>query len=138
MNNPVATSVSLLFRFHTNICLPNPFHITYCQESCYIMNGASDENIENRIGEENEENEQFLRQKVQRKRRPHALAYRDTNISGAIREKHLCINFWKIAAREKKEARNLPSAFMFLFIDQRYQEPPTKNRWLPTGTSAFT
>ncbi|VDK65658.1 unnamed protein product [Onchocerca ochengi] len=71
---------------------------------CYIMNGASDENTENRIGDENDENEQFLRQKGQRKRRSHALAYRDTNISGS----------------------------------ERCQEPPTRNRWLPTGTSAFT
>lgn len=48
------------------------------------MNGASDENIENKFGEENEGSGQFLRRKGQRKCRPHALAYRDTNIGGSV------------------------------------------------------
>lgn len=47
------------------------------------MNGASDENAENRFGE-NGENEHLLRQKGQQKCRPHALAYRDTNIGGSL------------------------------------------------------
>ncbi|VDP21304.1 unnamed protein product [Onchocerca flexuosa] len=101
------------------------------------MNGASDENIENRIGEENEENEQFLRQKVQRKRRPHALAYRDTNISGAIskecellQERSIYVSISGKSLLEKRRKHEI--------CQQRYQEPPTKNRWLPTGTSAFT
>lgn len=51
------------------------------------MNGASDENAENRFGGENEENEHFLRRKGRRKCRPSALAYRDTNIGRSINQK---------------------------------------------------
>ncbi|EJW84105.1 cyclin domain-containing protein [Wuchereria bancrofti] len=99
------------------------------------MNGASDENAENRFGEENEENEQFLQRKGQRKFRPHALAYRNTNISGSVSKKYEEKGIYvSIAGKslllDKKRRRESSQ--------QRNQEPPTRSRWLPTGISAFT
>ncbi|KAK6100386.1 Cyclin N-terminal domain family protein [Brugia pahangi] len=106
------------------------------------MNGASDENAENRFGEENEENEQFLRRKGQRKSRPHALAYRNTNISGSVSKKyeekgvHISIIEKSLLLDKKRKRESFQ--VLFIFLCQRNQEPPTRSRWLPTGISAFT
>ncbi|EFO20352.1 hypothetical protein LOAG_08137 [Loa loa] len=102
------------------------------------MNGASDENAENRFGEENEENEQFLRRKGQRKCRPHALAYRDTNIGGSYSKGCELLQKKGIYVSISGKSLLLDKRRNHETFQQRNQEPPTRRRWLPTGMSTFT
>ncbi|VBB27399.1 unnamed protein product [Acanthocheilonema viteae] len=98
------------------------------------MNGASDENAENRFGEENEENEHILRRKRRRKCRPHALAYRDTNIGGLLSQERELLHKKRISEKSplpNKRRKHDTS-------QERNQELPTRSRWLPTGMSSFT
>ncbi|MCP9258677.1 G2/mitotic-specific cyclin-A [Dirofilaria immitis] len=72
--------------------------------------------------------------KGQRKCRPHALAYRDTNISGSnanelLQEKSIYVSIPRKSLLDKRRHE---------IFQQRNQELSTRNRWLPTGTSSFT
>uniref|UniRef100_A0A0R3RU23 Cyclin N-terminal domain-containing protein n=1 Tax=Elaeophora elaphi TaxID=1147741 RepID=A0A0R3RU23_9BILA len=97
------------------------------------MNGASDENAENRFGEENEH---LIRRKLQRKYRPHALSYRNTNISISFNQERKLLQEKRICGSVTGKSLLLDTRRKRDISQQRNQEPPTRSRWLPTGISA--